>query len=89
MPVIDCSDVRSEREFWDAYIRAAEPEGAEFFGRNLDAFWDALQGGPGGPAPRDLRFVGTAHLADLRDGTFLRALQRIAHESAWVNITLE
>lgn len=87
--IIDCTGVGSESEFWEAYVQDAKPQGAEFFGRNLDAFWDALHGGPGFPQVDEVRFTGTSSLATLRNGDFLKALREIAHTSAGVKITLE
>ena len=85
---IDCLGFGSESEFWKAYLSASRPEGAGFFGRNLDAFRDALQGGPGWPGECTLRFTNTATVEPLRDGAFLRALRDIANESQNVRIEL-
>jgi RNAse (barnase) inhibitor barstar len=46
---IDGSNITSRSLFWDAYITVVQPEGAELFGRNLDALNDAFWGGPGWP----------------------------------------
>ena len=40
--VVECSQVSTPAEFWKHYIEQIEPEGAHVFGRNLDAFRDAL-----------------------------------------------
>jgi len=85
---IDCLGVNSEAEFWQAYISASQPEGAGHFGCNLDAFWDALHGGPGWPGECMLRFTNTAAVASFRDGNFLKALRGIASESKQVRIEL-
>jgi ribonuclease inhibitor len=47
--VIDGTSVTSRDAFWNAYVLTVQSEGAEFFGRNLDAPNDALWGGPGWP----------------------------------------
>lgn len=85
---IDCLGVNSEAEFWKAYLSASQPEGAGYFGCNLDAFWDALHGGPGWPGECVLRFTNAAEVEPLRDGDFLRALHDIANESKEVRIEL-
>lgn len=87
--VIDCRDVQSEPDFWSAYVLAAEPEGAGYFGRNLDAFWDGLNGGPGWPGDCWLRFVNTSALQPLRGGVFLDALRDIAARSTLVKVDFE
>jgi Barstar (barnase inhibitor) len=88
--VIDCDAVQSEADFWSVYVRTAEPEGADYFGRNLDAFWDGLNGGPGWPGDDcQLRFINTAPLRPLRSGLFLKALRDIAGRSAAVKVTFE
>lgn len=87
--VIDCGAVRSEADFWSAYVRVAEPEGAEHFGRNLDAFWDGLNGGPGWPGESHLRFINTLPLQPFRGGLFLEALRDIARRSTTVKVTFE
>ncbi|WP_433931538.1 barstar family protein [Sorangium cellulosum] len=87
--IVDCSAVQTEADFWSAYVRAAEPEGAVYFGRNLDAFWDGLNGGPGWPGECELKFVNTQPLHRLRDGQVIRALRDIASRSTFVKVTLE
>jgi RNAse (barnase) inhibitor barstar len=88
---VDCSKVSTEKEFWDAYIAAALPEGREYFGCNLDAFWDAVSaGGPGWPGEDcELKFVNTPTVRGFRGGEFYVALMRIANNSKYVSIHLE
>jgi RNAse (barnase) inhibitor barstar len=86
--IVDCAGVRSETEFWERYLRLTDAEGAGYFGRNLDAFWDALNGGPGWPGECELLFTNAACLAEFRDGRFLEGLQRIADESDLVRVVL-
>jgi ribonuclease inhibitor len=85
---IDCHEVNSEVQFWNAYLSASRPADAGQFGRNLDAFWDALHGGPGWPGACTLRFENTAAVEPLRDGAFLESLRRIAAQSEQVRIEL-
>jgi ribonuclease inhibitor len=90
---IDCADVRSQSELWQRYIDAANPEGAAHFGRNLDAFWDAVErGGPRWPGPAKLVFTGSAELSGLRlagGGSFLDALRKIAGDATETQIELK
>jgi RNAse (barnase) inhibitor barstar len=78
--VIDCSAIESEAQFWDAYLSAVEPMSASQFGRNLDAFNDALAGGPGFPGECELCLLSSAALSRLNGGAFLRHLREIAVE---------
>ena len=87
--VVDCSAVQSEADFWSAYVKTAEPEGSGYFGRNLDAFWDGLNGGPGWPGECELQFTNTRHLQAFRGGQFVEALRDIASRSTYVKVTLE
>jgi ribonuclease inhibitor len=77
---IDCASIRSEAEFWQCYIDVVQPHGGDIFGRNLDAFHDALSGGPGFPGEVRLLFTYTSRLQTLRNGRFLSALREIASE---------
>ncbi|WP_084513716.1 barstar family protein [Azovibrio restrictus] len=87
--VIDCGSVQSEADFWSAYVRTAEPEGAGHFGRNLDAFWDGLNGGPGWPGECRLLFINTSPLHAFRGGKFLEVLRDIASRSKAVEVKFE
>lgn len=89
--LIDCSGIGSTEEFWQRYIDAAKPEDAADFGRNLDAFWDAIEGGgPGWPGDVSLIFMHSDQLRDLRtlnnNASFLEALKTIADETTAVTI---
>lgn len=88
--IIDCSELNDEADFWTAYLSTTEPEGAQHFGRNLDALWDALSaGGPSWPGDCALHFVNTDVLRHWRDGNFYRTLQKIALDSRTISIRLD
>lgn len=88
---IDCAGMTNDQEFWDAYVGAAMPEGRGSFGRNLDAFWDAVSaGGPGWPGEDcELKFIHTRPLKSFAGGRFYDALKDIAARSEWVRIDVE
>ena len=88
--VVECTGLTSEASFWQAYLGAAKPEGASSFGRNLDAFRDAiLGGGPGWPGECAIRLVSFDQLRTIEDGRFCAALERLAAESRHVTIRFE
>ncbi|MEQ5837814.1 barstar family protein [Marinobacter sp. NFXS9] len=87
--VIDCQNVRDESDFWQLYVEIVRPEGAEFFGRNASAFWDAISGGgPGWPGDVKLLFVHAETLSSINSGNLLRRLQEIQLHSQRVRVEL-
>jgi len=91
--VVDCAGITSADEFWQRYLDAAKPDGALVFGRNLDAFWDAIEGGgPGWPGNVALIFQHSDQLSSLRtrggNGSFLDALKCIASRASVVSVQL-
>ena len=91
--VIDCSAVTSVPEFWQLYLDIATPENAAIFGRNLDAFWDAIEfEGPGWPGHVELTFANSSELAaiHLANGkSLLDELKKIADQATLVPIILQ
>ncbi len=89
---IDCFDTRSAAEFWQRYVDAVAPDDADLFGRNLDALWDAVEGGgPGWPGEVKLLFTNTAGLAAFHVGegvSLLEGLRRIAADASHAEIEL-
>jgi len=78
---VDCRGVRTEAAFWQRYIDVVRPAGADIFGRNLDALWDALQGGPGSPGPVVVRFTNTDELRSAGNHRFIAALVKLADDA--------
>ena len=87
--VIDARGVTDEEDFWKRYVIATEPEGAGYFGHNLDAFWDAVEGGgPGYPGKVDLHFKNMASVQSLPNGQkFMKAFAEIAADAKFTKIT--
>lgn len=89
---IDCNGAKSTADFWQRYVDAIDPEDARFFGRNLDAFWDAVEGGgPGWPGEVKLVFMDSSGLAALHVGgglSLLDGLRRIANDTTQMEIEL-
>lgn len=87
---IDCSNVGSEEEFWRLYLDSVDAQDSHLFGRNLHAFWDALDGGgPGWPGDVDLHFTNAKSLAPLLGGTFLTILKRQASNLSSARVTFD
>jgi RNAse (barnase) inhibitor barstar len=85
---INCAGIKSEAELWQRYLDAAKPEHGEGFGRNLDAFWDVVEGGgPGWPGDATLVFRGSAFLASLGP-QFFDAFREIAKDAVLVKVVL-
>ncbi len=85
---IEGSRLTDEAAFWREYLAAVRPDGAEHFGRNLDAFRDAVtSGGPGWPGEEcRLRIVG--HAAAGVGSVFLAKLAEIASEASGFELDL-
>lgn len=89
--IIDVKGVRDMKGFWERYVVATRPEGADLFGHNPDAFWDAVEGGgPGYPGEVALHFVNMSSLRTLPNGeAFLGAFAEIASDATMTSITWE
>ena len=89
--VIDAAGVASEDEFWERYISATQPVAAGYFGCNLNAFWDAVEGGgPGYPGEVNLHFINVSAMETFPHGkVFLKAFRQIASESKFTKVTWE
>jgi len=89
---IDCDGAVSAAEVWQRYVDAIAPEDARLFGRNLDAFWDAVEGGgPGWPGKVKLVFKDSAGLAAFQVASglsMLEGLRRIANDATQTEIEL-
>ena len=82
--LIDCAGVKTADEFWQLYLTQVQPAGAALFGRNLDAFWDAVEsGGPGWPNAK-LVIENTENL----DSDFLEKLRLLATEATQTKIKI-
>jgi ribonuclease inhibitor len=80
--ILDCESVQSDGDFWDLYCEVVRPEGEGYFGRNLDAFWDAVSaGGPGWPGDCQIELVNV-HGFVKRNPRLYNGLQRIASDLA-------
>ena len=85
---IDCSAIETPEQFWEAYLAATCPSSAAMFGRNLDAFNDALAGGPGFPGECEISLLNSSSLDPIRDGSFVQALRQIAGNQDNVAVTV-
>jgi hypothetical protein len=85
---LDGSRLTDEAAFWWEYVIAVRPDGAEYFGRNLAAFRDAVTaGGPGWPGERcRLRVVN--HTAAGVGPDFFARIEEIAAEAPGFDLEL-
>ena len=74
--LLDCAQVSTPGEFYELYLDRVPSASGDFFGRNLDALWDALSAdGPGAPGPCVIELRNTR---GLRGTPLLEGLKRIA-----------
>jgi hypothetical protein len=86
---LDGSRIQSEDKFWQEYIDAVQPDGAEMFGQNLNAFNDALWGGPGWPGDDfTLRILHSEQLVKSLGADFLPALKEICADEGRARLEL-
>lgn len=53
----------TREDFWNAYAKEIDSESAKYFGKNLDAFNDAISAaGPGYPGECTIEIIGTENL---------------------------
>ncbi|WP_157778813.1 barstar family protein [Massilia violaceinigra] len=78
--ILDCAAVKTEGDFWDLYCKVVGPEGEEYFGRNLSAFWDAVSaGGPGWPGKCEIELINVRALT-VELPLLFTGLRRIAED---------
>ena len=78
---LDCANISSQADFWTLYLETVKPEGAQYFGCNLDALWDAFSdGGPGWPGACQIDLMNVSSLQAINDGKFYLNLQSLARE---------
>jgi RNAse (barnase) inhibitor barstar len=84
--IVDAAGISTEGDFWQRYLDVVKPEGAQYFGRNLNAFWDAIDGGgPGFPGDVDLNFINISGLGR----SFLISLENFASSASHIRITVQ
>jgi RNAse (barnase) inhibitor barstar len=56
----------SKKDFWNKYVAEIDTESGKYFGKNLDAFNDAITaGGPGFPGYCIIEIIGTKKLENI------------------------
>ena len=88
--ILDGRLLTSQPDFRRQYLSVAPPEGAEYFGRNIAAFRDAVTaGGPGWPGgPCILRVERSAIAVCHLGRRFIESLRAIVREAGDVSIDL-
>jgi len=81
---------QSKDDFWNKYVAEIDSESAKYFGKNLDAFNDAITGaGPGFPGDCIIEIVGTEKLEKIfgkEDFDFIIGLLK---EAEFVDLIIE
>ncbi|HEY2827362.1 MAG TPA: barstar family protein [Pirellulales bacterium] len=81
--------IDSREHFWQTYVDVVRPDGAEYFGRNLNAFDDALWGGPGWPGDDfTLRILHSEQLAKALGVDFLERVREICDDAGRAKLEL-
>lgn len=90
--VIDCAGITSVEEFWQAYLDSTMPYAPGYFGRNLNAFWDAISGGgPGCPVDYEqLNFINLRELVgtDPNGALWYEDFRDLASKAKDIKVTL-
>lgn len=81
---------KSQGDFWNQYVNQIPSDSAKFFGRNLDAFNDAITGGgPGFPGDCIIEIVGTEDLEELFGKRNFEYIISLLEEAKFVDLILE
>ena len=80
----------SQLDFWDKYTSQIPAESAKSFGKNLDAFNDAITGGgPGFPGDSTIEIIGSDKLSELFGQTNFEWMLQLLREAEFVNLIVE
>lgn len=87
---IDGEFCASKKDFWNKYVAEIDTESGKYFGKNIDAFNDAITaGGPGFPGDCIIEIIGTKKLENIfgkEDFDFIIGLLK---EAEFVDLIIE
>ena len=80
----------SKLDFWKKYIEEFDFEAKKDFGKNLDAFNDAIESeGPGFPGECIIEIIGTENLKKIFGKEDFDFIVKLLQEAEFVNLILE
>ena len=80
----------SKQDFWNKYASEIGSESAKYFGKNLDAFNDAITGeGPGFPGDCIIEIIGTEKLKKIFGKEDFEFIINLLKEAEFVDLIIE
>ena len=80
----------SKKDFWNKYVAEIDTESGKYFGKNLDAFYDAITaGGPGFPGDCIIEIIGTKKLENIFGKKDFDFIIRLLKEAEFVDLIIE
>lgn len=87
---IDGNNCNSKADFWNQYTSQISAESAEHFGKNLDAFNDAITGaGPGFPGECLIEILGKNKLKQVLGIKEFNFIHKLLQEAQFVDLIIE
>ena len=80
----------SQTDFWEKYTKQIPTESAKLFGKNLDAFNDAITGGgPGFPGDCVIEIIGIEKLNEIFGVQNMEFIIQLLRESEFIELIVE
>ncbi len=87
---IDGNSCDTQQDFWEKYISQIPAESARYFGKNMDAFCDAIKGGgPGFPGECSFKIKGVNKLCNIFGDLLFNILIQTLNEANYIEVTME
>jgi len=81
---------KSKNDFWEKYTKQIPTESAKLFGKNLDAFNDAITGGgPGFPGDCVIEIIGIEKLNEIFGVQNMEFIIQLLRESEFIELIVE
>lgn len=86
---IDGNNCSNQKDFWNAYARQIETDSALRFGKNLDAFNDAITGGgPGYPGKCSIEISGIDNLISIFGKSSFQYIIDLLKDAEYIELIL-
>ena len=87
---LNVESCKNKRDFWDKYAAEVATESIKHFGKNLEAFRDAITaGGPGYPGDCIIEIIGTKKLEQIFGKKDFDSIINLLREADFVELILE